>query len=43
MSYIDAGWSIGLGVVFAYAVFLVGWRRRLTRAVRAAEAEAPER
>ncbi len=42
MSYIVAGWSIGLGVVAAYAATLVVWRRRLTRAVaRADEGAAP--
>ncbi len=37
MSYVDAGYAIGLGVLFVYAVSLVVRRRRLTRAVAAVE------
>ena len=37
MSYVDAGYSIGLGVLFVYAVALVLRRRRWERAMRGAE------
>ena len=33
MSYVDAGYSIVLGILFLYGVGLVWRRRRLTRAV----------
>ena len=37
MSYVDAGYSIGLGILFLYAVALVLRRRRWERAMRVAE------
>ena len=37
MSYVDAGYSIGLGILFLYAVALVLRRRRWERALRVAE------
>jgi uncharacterized protein (TIGR03382 family) len=33
MSYVDAGYAIGLGVIGAYALSLVLRRRRLARVV----------
>jgi hypothetical protein len=47
VSYVDAGYSIALSVLFLYAVALVLRRRRWERAMRVAErtmrAELPER
>jgi hypothetical protein len=47
VSYVDAGYSIALSVLFLYAVALVLRRRRWERAMRVAErtmhAEHPER
>jgi hypothetical protein len=41
--YVDAGYSIVLGILFLYATHLVWRRRRLTRAVeRVAAAPTPE-
>ncbi|HZU79546.1 MAG TPA: hypothetical protein VE991_06485 [Acidimicrobiales bacterium] len=40
MRYIDAGYVVGLTVVAAYAVVLLGRRRRLERTRRAAQPEA---
>jgi len=37
MSYVDAGYSIGLGILFIYAVALGLRRRRWERAIRVAE------
>jgi hypothetical protein len=37
VSYVDAGYSIALGVLFRYAVALVLRRRRWERALRVAE------
>ena len=37
MSYVDAGYSIGLGILFLYAVALLLRRRRWERAMRVAE------
>jgi uncharacterized protein (TIGR03382 family) len=37
VSYVDAGYSIALGVLFLYAVALVLRRRRWERAMRVAE------
>ncbi len=37
MSYVDAGYSIALGVLFLYAVALVLRRRRWERAMRVVE------
>ena len=37
MSYVDAGYSIALGVLFLYAVALVLRRRRWERAMRVAQ------
>jgi ABC-type nickel/cobalt efflux system permease component RcnA len=37
VSYVDAGYSIALGVLFLYAVALVLRRRRWERALRVAE------
>jgi hypothetical protein len=37
VSYVDAGYSIGLGVIFLYGVGLVLRRRRWERAVKVAE------
>jgi hypothetical protein len=34
MNYVDAGYSIVLGILFLYGVQLLWRRRRLTRAVR---------
>ena len=43
MSYVDAGYSIGLGILFLYAVALVLRRRRWERALRIAQRdEHPE-
>jgi ABC-type nickel/cobalt efflux system permease component RcnA len=40
VSYVDAGYSIALGVLFLYAVALVLRRRRWERAMRVAEQTA---
>lgn len=37
MSYVDAGYSIALGILFLYAVALVLRRRRWERALRVSE------
>jgi hypothetical protein len=37
VSYVEAGYSIGLGILFLYAVALVLRRRRWERAMRVAE------
>ena len=37
MSYVDAGYSIGLGILFLYGVGLVLRRRRWERALRVLE------
>ncbi len=37
MSYVDAGYSVALGVLFLYAVALVLRRRRWERAMRVSE------
>jgi hypothetical protein len=37
VNYVDAGYSIGLGILFVYAVALVLRRRRWERAMRVAE------
>jgi len=43
VSYVDAGYSIGLGILFLYAVALVLRRRRWERALRIAQRdEHPE-
>ena len=42
MNYVDAGYSIVLGILFLYGVTLVWRRRRLTRAVERVAALAPE-
>jgi uncharacterized protein (TIGR03382 family) len=41
VSYVDAGYSIALGVLFLYAVALVLRRRRWERALRVAEQTEP--
>jgi hypothetical protein len=41
VSYVDAGYAIGLGVLFVYAVSLVLRRRRLERMVDVATREVP--
>jgi hypothetical protein len=41
MSYVDAGYAIGLGVLFVYAVSLLLRRRRLERMVDAATRQVP--
>ncbi len=43
MSYIDAGYSIGLGVLFFFSVGLVLRRRRLERAVAVARRDETSR
>jgi uncharacterized membrane protein YccC len=42
MRYVDAGYSIVLGILFLYGVLLVWRRRRLTRAVERVTASRPE-
>jgi hypothetical protein len=42
MSYVDAGYSIVLGILFLYGVHLLWRRRRLTRAVERVTALAPQ-
>lgn len=37
MKYVDAGYIIGLGVLFLYALSLLARRRRLERAAAVAE------
>jgi hypothetical protein len=37
MNYVDAGYSIGLSILFVYAVTLVLRRRRWERAMRVVE------
>ncbi len=37
MSYVDAGYAVALGGLFAYSLYLVGRRRRLERALRRSE------
>ena len=41
MSYVNAGYSIGLGILFLYAVALVLRRRRWERALRVIERVEP--
>ena len=41
MSYVDAGYSIALGILFVYAVALVLRRRRWERALRVIERVEP--
>ena len=41
MSYVEAGYSIGLGVLFLYAVALVLRRRRWERALQVIERAEP--
>ena len=41
MSYVDAGYSIGLGILFLYAVALVLRRRRWERALQVIERAEP--
>ncbi len=43
MSYVDAGYAVALGTLFAYAVYLVARRRRLERALRASKVPVRER
>lgn len=33
MSYVDAGWAIGLGVIFLYSLSLIGRHRHLVKVV----------
>jgi hypothetical protein len=42
VSYVDAGYAIGLSVLFAYTLSLILRRRRLERAVAVAERDTPE-
>jgi hypothetical protein len=37
VSYVDAGYAVALGGLFAYSLYLVGRRRRLERALRRSE------
>jgi hypothetical protein len=42
MSYVDAGYSVGLGILFLYGVGLALRRRRWERAFKVAERSADE-
>lgn len=42
MRYVEAGYSIVLGILFLYGVHLLWRRRRLTRAVERVAALPPE-
>ena len=42
MSYVDAGYAIGLSTLFVYSIGLVVRRRRLLRAVAAVSPAAPD-
>jgi hypothetical protein len=37
MSYVDAGYAVALGTLFAYSAYLLGRRRRLERVLRRSE------
>lgn len=39
MNYMVAGYVVGVGAMFVYALSLIGRRRRLTRAVQRLERE----